>query len=63
MIERDGGRDVAHSTQLAAANKDSSFVQHASVQMQHVIHIHCYEILGQISLQIKKNTFFLNLSS
>ncbi len=52
--QRDNGRDVAHSAQLAAADEDSSFVKHASIQMQHVIHIHCYKILCQISLQIHK---------
>lgn len=42
--------DVSHSAQLATADEDSSLVQHASVQMEHVIHVHCYEILRQISL-------------
>lgn len=39
-----------HGAEFAADDEDPALIQHAGVQMQHVVHIHSHKIFCQISL-------------
>lgn len=40
-----------HSAKLAGGYDDAPLVQHAGIQVQHVIHVHCHKILSQVPLR------------
>lgn len=39
-----------YSAQFTTADEDATFIQHTSIEMQHVVDINGYKILCQISL-------------
>lgn len=39
-----------HSAEFAADDEDPALIQHAGIQVEHIVHIHSHEVLCQISL-------------
>lgn len=48
--ETEGTGSATHSAKLTRGNDDAPLMQHAGVQVQHVIHVHCHKVLRQIPL-------------
>lgn len=43
--ETEGTGSATHSAKLTRGNDDAPLMQHAGVQVQHVIHVHCHKVL------------------